>query len=191
MLYLIDANQGNVTLKWVAPASTVFGEPADFDHVRIKATLDGTALAGSPFNADSASSAYVVEGLDKNVEYVFKLFGVDSDDDESDRYEEVTLTIIDNTAPPSHTDVSALSPGSNTVKLSWTNPVVTDFAGTRIKYYRTSTPDIVSINNAGADEQEIFIYDLVDLVEYTFEIQAFDDQLNFSSQVTITGTASA
>lgn len=91
----------------------------------------------------------------------------------------------DTTAPADVTALAATA-GDQKVKLSWTNPTDTDFAGVQIIAMVTSTKQVASTKTTKASAYTVS--GLTDGVAYTFTLSTYDSDGNYSDGVTVDST---
>lgn len=146
--------------------------PVDPDRFRISVERNGTEIALLGKDAvEYTDDDPLVGGT-----YTYRLRTVDEEGNKSTGLTD-SVTILDVTAPPAITDLSASINPNNFPRLVWSDPVASDLAG--IYIYR----DGVRINNDEAVDPgvEVFIDDTAeDDTAYAYTVRGFDSSGNLA-----------
>lgn len=130
---------GQVELSWFAPEDDG-GVAIEFYYVKVLGARSENVL-----ETNDDSTSYVVTGLTNDVEYVFSVAAANSEG-ESDYSNSVSETpTVDATVPNTPTGIT-LTPGDQTLSISWTTP---SNGGSDITGY------IIAITPSGGDTQTV------------------------------------
>ena len=178
----------SVLLSWTNPSDD------DFKLVEICFTpeIDNLSQPIKVFGISGEVSSINIENLINDVEYIFSLIAIDTNDNKSKStsIKIIPKSLADITPPSDISSVSAIGK-HQCIELSWTNPNDDDFYATEITcspaiYYNGDWPKVIRSNPSENDQ--IIIRNLNNGTEYTFIIQTIDKTNNKSSGITVKAT---
>jgi hypothetical protein len=181
-----------VKLAWTNPTAS------DFAGVMIRraagATPPASVTAGTLVaNVTKPAVSYTNTGLAAATKYSYAVFAYDAVPNYATKTAATTTTLVADTTAPGPVTGLSLTPGTTTVKLAWTNPTASDFAGVMIRRAAGATPPAsvtagtlvanvtkpaVSYTNTG----------LAAATKYSYAVFAYDAVPNYATKTAATTT---
>ncbi len=178
------AANGKAVITWTNPADEDFYATRITVAPSVENGNSSLVIEGSANDKSSAS----FDGLVNGTEYTFKLYSLDNSHNDSEAVE-VKATpkdTSDKTAPADVSDLTVNAANGNAV-LTWMNPTDSDFAGVKI----TMMPAAGTLANPVTLDKGVDTFTVSGLTngeEYSFNVQSFDNSLNFAEGATVAAT---
>ncbi|NBV42812.1 hypothetical protein EBR96_08620, partial [bacterium] len=169
---------GGIYLSWVNPTNP------NFQSITIRrstSTYPLTPADGTAVSAGLTGTSYTDTGLTNGTRYYYSVFAIGSD---------FTVSVVStgnataDTVVPGPPTGFTVATQSASIDLSWSNPVVSDFASTMIRWSTSGYPTAISSGNLlGETSGSSYTHSGISSGTYYYTIFARDTAYNYSTGV--------
>ena len=185
----------NVTVKGNT-ASLTWTNPTDKDLAGIQISMNpAEGLLANPISLGASVTSFVVSNLQDEKSYEFTVKTFDTKFNYSEGVKKQITILVDkeedptpnpdnptpgDTTPPAQVEnlVAEYSAAENSITVSWTNPLETDFAGTKVVYGKTNSSEKTTLTYDKSFSSIVIPGIIADDSEYTIFVSTTDTSGN-------------
>ena len=193
----------NVTVKGNT-ASLTWTNPTDKDLAGIQISMEpAEGLLANPISLGASVTSFVVSNLQDEKSYEFTVKTFDTKFNYSEGVKKQITILVDkeedptpnpdnptpgDTTPPAQVEnlVAEYSAAENSITVSWTNPLDTDFAGTKVVYGKTDSSEKTTLTYDKSFSSIVIPGIIADDSEYTIFVSTTDTLGNMGESRSVT-----